>query len=302
MSSATNRRSSSGNTSHRRPTRRTKASRKLQDIQDDGQDLPPGVASPDAEMGPPPVPSLPTARQHQPNVTRPRKKNSKRPLSPEIIPRAPDGTLLPSFGPDTFTIYDWGRPLPTSFHDLSESRRSWKVAADKTDAETYIDDGSDDWCEVDGKSKGYPGASEEQRKTSMYYCVARIFVNRAKCAFRAGQPWADFELAEMAIDLQGIQDGLSNRLRLAIFDVIKARLCNEIWSEQHPSQCRSAGRKKVDSKFTTPAPSVEPEDERVGDPSLEVAGWLKDGDDEYATWHCIYRDDPRANDPDLIKK
>lgn len=191
---------------------------------------------------------------------------------------APDGTAVPSFATEHLAIYHWPAPNPTQSDcsALSQSRRSWKEKQDKADAkldqELFADD-ADDWSEFAGDPSLYDELERSQRE----FCIARTFINRAKRAFRAGKAWKSFEAEEEAMDSSQapqaekdpgrrktrLGEDLDNGVRLAVFDGLKERLCNEIWLEKYiPTAAFDCG----DSKMASGAATV------LGGEEAEVAG------------------------------
>ena len=203
----------------------------------------------------------------------------------KTIVRAPDGSIIPSFSPNTFMIYDWPPPKPKSFSNLSTGHAAWKKLVDQQERNWQTDDGADDWHDFAGRPENYPYTNEFFDRE---HCIAQTFVARAKRAFGACQPWEDFEKAEFAIDLKagaksetnltnghiGKAEGLDNELRIAVFNQLKKRLCNEIWLKEYPSQepvCPEdvkKGRKKVGfAPIGFSGPDIYPEE------SLDTEPW-----------------------------
>lgn len=128
---------------------------------------------------------------------------------------------------------------------------------EKEKAEDH-DDGSDDWSSFPDPSffVGH-GGMFDSHNNSIYHSIARVFVNRAKRAFRAGRPWWDFENEELSINPRSeaeaepdparrrylVKTILDPQTRLDVFNAIKVRLCNEIWLEEYvPPNARSTPR------------------------------------------------------------
>ena len=75
--------------------------------------------------------------------------------------------------------------------------------------------------------------------------VSSTFVKRAKRAFWAGKSWEGFIKTELSAVPD--EEELPNEIRLAVWERLKARLCEEIWLQPYPGQ---------DSKIPTPEADV----------------------------------------------
>jgi hypothetical protein len=146
-------------------------------------------------------------------------------------------------GPDQFAIYFWQTPIPKDFLDLPDSRKSWKARIDRVEKQKDLDDGADDW----------QGFNNNLANRS----IASCFMKRAKRAFWARKSWKEFEnqersLSSVTVDARGRPDpeALDNDRRMEIFEVIKVRLCEEIWLEPYVPEVS-----KKDSKSPIPANS-----------------------------------------------
>lgn len=151
----------------------------------------------------------------------------------KITEPAPDSP----YGLKKLEIYRWQYPAPTDFLTLSESRLQWKIKTDTEEAASDLDEGLEDWDLLDADSaEVYPSLSDFK------YSIARTFAIRAKRAFRAEKSWKTFADEEM----QAVCE--IHELRLAIFDDISPRLCNEIWLEAYP-RAPEVQESKRDSKI-----------------------------------------------------
>lgn len=188
---------------------------------------------------------------------------------------APDGTVIPSFAPELFVIYHWPAPKPAKkdFPQLSQSHRNWKKKQDQLEGrvDQFLDGpyDADDWTDFAGNPLLYDGDALATRE----YSIGRTFVNRAKRAFRRGWTWEMFEKDEEAIDsLKAanietnadrrallLEEHLDNDLRLAVFDALKERLCNEIWLEKYiPNEASLPQDSKANSRSATPSQAAPP--------------------------------------------
>nr|POE94572.1 hypothetical protein CFP56_16811 [Quercus suber] len=233
------------------------------------------------------------ARSDQPEATAPKVSYAR-------------GFLLPNFGPDTFLIYDWPLPRPQTFPAISDTYRTWKIARDKFEGDIDVDDGADDWYRFAGN------LDDHVSPRSFLYAITSVFLARAKRAFRAGRIWAKFEQKERSIDVSGmsrkicdpvarakwIREILDNDLRLAIFDTIAARLCNEIWLEEYvavdSSQSKRDSKVEFESSqlhkgaFEQPAEVFVPQGSSCEDDTsgrLRPKAWLRD---PHGMWQPIY--------------
>lgn len=211
------------------------------------------------------------------------KRPTKRPHA-ELEDKGPfhatNGMLIPDLSADNYQIYRFAPPRITNFPDISASRRAEKARLDKAEAAEYVDDGQDDWDEFAGSPEDYKTAGEGR----MARCIASVFMQRAKRAYRAGRTWRSFEDEELAIDTQAaaraesdarkrkvlLAEALCGKSRLEVFDQIKERLCTEIFLE-HYDETRLIGRE--DSIMALPPPVVDEIPEREKEKS--VAGWSR---------------------------
>ena len=145
-----------------------------------------------------------------------------------------------------------GNSTPRASGSASLKRKSsWDniLAHDFADADMV-----DDWTEF-----ATPGPSD---RTTLKSSVVSTFVRRAKRALRAGKSWQVFEEEERSIDSSENAKAetdpevkakleeyvLDNDVRLAYFDTIKERLCDEIWEEALPERAEPSKKRKKDSK------------------------------------------------------
>ena len=227
-----------------RPKRNIKRSRRAEDIADAGgyvRGLPSPEMANDKSF---------TRRATDSHPTYPSATPSSIDAMPAISRKASSvvssHTSLPSFAPNIFALYKWQVPRPTDFLDLSGSIRAWKRRVDEQEKARDIDDGSDDWDEFSGDPGTY-NHPHGHGTSAMEYCIANTFVHRAKRAFWAGKKWEEFEFQERSVDSEAkaktesdperrqiaLTLALDNELRLAVFDVLKYRLCEEIWLEAY---------------------------------------------------------------------
>ena len=246
-----------------RPRRVIKQSQKALAISSSGEKVPGLPPSSDpavqlsssshirAQREPSPSPSL-TQLDMAVNHSLPRMANSNSPR-------------MPAFSAAQFQIYNWRRPRPTSFANLSEERKAEKRRFDEQGKSTDIDDGSDDWYEYSGVREDYTSRDDG---FAMEHSIACTFMHRAKRAFWAGKSWVDFEFKERVIDSEAgarsekderkrallLEHALDNDLRLAVFDAVKKRLCEEIWLEPYrpATGLHLLPPSRTDSKVTTP--------------------------------------------------
>ncbi|KAK4553753.1 hypothetical protein LTR86_009251 [Recurvomyces mirabilis] len=160
------------------------------------------------------------------------------PPPPPIIP----GFHIPSFSPQTFMIYPWPFPRPRDFTKLYIHYREWKQREDVEKVKEVIKDGVDEWAELVIDPDFY--GSEQD----MHYSMGRVLVNRAKVAFCKGISWEKFVTDETRCTENDIP--LQFMLRMAIFERLAARLCNEIWSKEFPGPTWRAApvQERKDSK------------------------------------------------------
>lgn len=280
-----------GAESSERPRRTIKQSQKAQEILDAGESVPgrpssngpkPAFTQPSAGFGMTREPSLSTSSSNMPA----RKDTAKS-----------AGIAVPTFAAEKFMIYNWQVPRPKSFVDLSDSRKAWKGKVDQQEKARDIDDGSDDWYEFCGDRKLFKDHRGD--RFAMEYCIANTFVHHAKRAFWAGKSWQEFEVQERTINSEAqaraepgaakrailLEYALDNNLRLAVFNALKHRLCEEIWLEAYklsPAVLRLS-LPRADSKMPTPSPTVDPnaEQERRAPTTEEmengITGWSVDG-------------------------
>lgn len=187
------------------------------------------------------------------------------------------------FTHEKLRIYNWPYPHPTNFPNISQSQRDWKEKADATEAAADIDDGINDWHGLSGRRESYT-------LVSMEYSIASSWVKHAKRAFWTGKSWRQFETEQRAIDSEAMAKGipdpekrkvelswaLSNKFRLGIFELLKVRLCREIWLEEYVELPIVEDKEKKDSLgdvFTSIAPQAKarpaPEADGVGDSSVD---------------------------------
>lgn len=77
------------------------------------------------------------------------------------------------------------------------------------------------------------------------FCIAAsIFVARALHAYFTNRGWAEYERKEL--QAWSDEDELPKKIRLAIFDKLKVRLCKEIWIQPYPTNGA------LDSKISSP--------------------------------------------------
>ena len=210
--------------------------------------------------------------------------------------------FLPVFEWPRFCIYMWQPPRPKDFLNLPESRKACKRRTDDQEKSRDIDDGSDDWYEFSGIREDYNRLNDASiGEFRMEHVIAGTFVKRAKRAFWAGKNWEEFEFQERTTNTEAqaraerdpkrrkllMECMLDNSLRLAIFDRLKKRLCEEIWLEEYheaPGLVRFKMPKK-DSKVSSftggpyadlsqQQPAVEP---TAAERENGVTGWQMDG-------------------------
>lgn len=91
------------------------------------------------------------------------------------------------------------------------------------------------------------GDCENNAKT--FKIAFSVFVTRARRAYFAKKSWAQYEKKEL--EAETFEDSLPNKIRLAIFDRLKRRLCEELWMQPYPGAS--------DSRVPTP----ELEEQRI---------------------------------------
>ncbi|KAF2479601.1 hypothetical protein BDY17DRAFT_327554 [Neohortaea acidophila] len=284
--------------------RSVKRTQKAQELLDAGEHVP-GLGMPDQATEPPKVrPALTqTAPQKTAKVTPASRLAQTRappaagtPLSsvPRRLQQATqvnnpkmDSMTIPLFNPDTLRIYPWQPPYPTRFTALSDDRKNEKYKMDDAGKWEDINDGADEWSEFCGDRSCYP-ANDHRGGSAMEYCIASTFVHRAKRAYWSGKSWEEFEFDERTIDSEEqarteadgdkravcLATALDNRLRIAVFEGLKGRLCSEIWLKEHPG-LPSVVRTKVecwDSREPTPTlqvPRLTDEEARAAPTTVE---------------------------------
>nr|POE61043.1 hypothetical protein CFP56_64752 [Quercus suber] len=306
----------------RRSGRQIKATSKAEEARKHGVvGLPESSVSSPPEMSRASLLQESSSRKMAPNrpsrAARPRQATNTIASTPRVSHAR--GFTLPTFSPDAFFIYYWPCPRPQIFPAISETYRAWKLAQDKFECETDIDDGADDWNEFAGNLIDYESTER------FHFTIAGSFLARAKRAYRAGCTWATFEQGERRIDSSAkakmmadpaarakwVPEVLDNELRLAIFDVIAKRLCNEIWLEEYVVSQSSQGKR--DSKVEVSSGQTRHAghfDQSAAESALEQTpsyedefserpkptGWLQD---KLLLWQPIYGDEtnlPRGLD------
>lgn len=194
---------------------------------------------------------------------------SRPPQATQASKHPKDSMTIPAFSPDTLRIYPWQPPYPTRFTALTDDRKNEKRKLDEAGRREDINDGADEWSEFCGDRSCYL-ANDHRGGFAMEYCIASTFVHRAKRAYWSGKSWEEFEFDERTIDSEQqartetnvdkravlLATALDNRLRIAVFEVLKGRLCAEIWLREHPA-LPSVVRTKVerwDFMESTPTP------------------------------------------------
>ncbi|KAF2213234.1 hypothetical protein CERZMDRAFT_96897 [Cercospora zeae-maydis SCOH1-5] len=219
---------------------------------------------------PPDSPTMSTKAGERPAKRQKRADNDSRDRKPEHNdhtksnrPRcARNGMILPSFSPTEFPIYRWDAPAMnfSTFPDISSSRRAEKARKDDLERRTYIDDGADDWYAFEGQIASYTDPGEKDHG-QMARSIASTFIIRAKVAHWKSRSWAIFEDEELAVRTQAaaraepdpvmrqeLLDGsLCEVSRLQVFELIKERLCNEIFLEKYDHQRLAEERDRKDS-------------------------------------------------------
>lgn len=190
------------------------------------------------------------------------KTDNDRGASNSGLRRARNGMILPSFSPENFLIGRWNPPAMdfSSFPNISAGRRAEKARRDDLDRRIHVDDGSDDWYAFEGRVASYtePWGKDNGQ---MARAIASNFMNRAKVAHWASRKWADFEDDELTIRTQAaahaepdpvkrmelLADSLCEVSRLEVFELIKERLCNEIFLEVYDHKRLASERDREDS-------------------------------------------------------
>lgn len=244
---------------HRRSARKKRRTLKVKDIKESGEQIA-GLTALDSSSETERRPSSDsTIFGHQPGLKNPVSSDMPAFISKPIfgsVSRIPQG----AFDADKLAVYFWQSPHPKTFLNLSASQKAWKERVDQEDAMIDFDDGADDWCEISGNPVDY--IDHRRNGLAVEYRVASTFIKRAKRAFRAGKTWEEFELDERTIDSGSkagepdfwraeplIEQPLDNNLRLAVFDMLKPRLCEEIWLRPYQAPAANA---------EPPAPVVQP--------------------------------------------
>ncbi|KAM3423609.1 hypothetical protein BST61_g1033 [Cercospora zeina] len=232
-----------------------------------------GVNLKSAFQSPPDSPTMSTMPKRageRPAKRQKRAENDSRDGKPEhngrtksnLPRRAKNGMILPSFSPADFPIYRWNAPAMnfSTFPDISASRRVEKARKDALERKTYIDDGADNWYAFEGRIASYTDPGEKDHG-QMARSIASAFVIRAKVALWASRCWADFEDEELAVRTQAaaraepdpvmrqelLDDSLCEVSRLQVFELIKERLCNEIFLDKYDHQRLAEERERKDS-------------------------------------------------------
>jgi hypothetical protein len=201
-----------------------------------------------------PTPTKPSVK-----VTKPQKGNKKKAAKRAVPQKQPKEAptvkkdiqkSVPAdseFSAARFHIYEWQRPIPTDFLNLSDELKAAKALVDAGEGE--VDDAPelDDWHE-------FCGTDMMLLPIPLKMGIALNFVKRAKRAFRAGRSFASFEQEELAIDSKAganaikdpferaiaLKSALDNNTRLYVYEQLKVRLCHEIWLEPYPEVDASA--------------------------------------------------------------
>jgi hypothetical protein len=191
--------------------------------------------------------------QKQPKETPTVKKDIKKPVADD-----------PALSTARFHIYQWERPIPTDFLNLSDE---WKAAKAYVDAEEGKRDDApelDDWYE-------FVGTDNMLLPIPLKTGIALNFVSRAKRAYRAGRSFASFEQEELAIDSKAganaikdpferqlaLRDALDNDTRLYVYEQLKVRLCHEIWLEPCPEVDEAVPASRANLSFNDAGPSSQ---------------------------------------------
>jgi hypothetical protein len=170
----------------------------------------------------------------------------------------------PALSTARFHIYQWERPIPTDFLNLSDE---WKAAKAYVDAEEGKRDDApelDDWYE-------FVGTDNMLLPIPLKTGIALNFVSRAKRAYRAGRSFASFEQEELAIDSKAganaikdpferqlaLRDALDNDTRLYVYEQLKVRLCHEIWLEPYPEVDEAVPASRANLSFNDAGPSSQ---------------------------------------------
>ena len=197
-----------------------------------------------------PSPSKPPAKVTKSTKSNKRKTSKQaRPVPQRQLKEAPTVkkdiqnfvTDDPQLQAARFHIYQWARPIPTDFFNLS---KDWNAAKARVDAEEGERDDApelDDWHE-------FCGLDNMLCPIPLKTAVGLNFISRAKRAFRAGRSFASFEQEERTIDSRAgamairdpheravaLSSALRNADRMYVYNQIKVRLCHEIWLQPYP--------------------------------------------------------------------
>jgi hypothetical protein len=198
-----------------------------------------------------PTPTKPSTKVTKPQKGNKNKKKAAKRAVPQKQPKeAPtvkkdnqkkSVPVDPDFSAARFHIYNWERPIPTDFLNLSDSWKAAKAFVDGEEGERDDAPELDDWHE-------FCGTDSMLLPIPLKLGIALNFVGRAKRAYRAGRTFADFEQEELAIDSKAganaikdpveraiaLKSALDNDIRLYVYEQLKARLCHEIWLEPYP--------------------------------------------------------------------
>lgn len=150
---------------------------------------------------------------------------------------------LPDFDKIPDLIYPWpsdnDQRNSGSFLPLSNRLRALKTKMDAREKDFVGTAFLDEW-------ENFVNPYEQDQDNSRFVdVVSRICITRAKRAFHASKTWTEFEKQELRAWTD--EEELPKVVRLAIFDRLKVRLCEEIWLQTYPDP--------RDSKI--PSPEVE---------------------------------------------
>jgi hypothetical protein len=204
-----------------------------------------------------PTPTKPSTKVTKPQKGNKNKKKAAKRAVPQKQPKeAPtvkkdnqkkSVPVDPDFSAARFHVYNWERPIPKDFLNLSDSRKNAKAFVDAEEGDRDDAPEFDDWDE-------FCGTDSMLLPIPLKMGIALNFVGRAKRAFRAGRSFADFEQEELAIDSKAganaikdpveraiaLRSALDNGIRLYVYEQLKVRLCHEIWLEPYPEFDESA--------------------------------------------------------------
>lgn len=244
----------SGDANNRRSQREIKPTGRLRELLEAGESVP-GVSS--ALLSADSTTSHGLTQPSLSDMVLPKAGPSVRRTSALFVQKsAYKGMSVPSFGPDIFVIYDWQEPKPTDFLNLTERRKAWKRRVDQIEKEADIDEG-DNWHDFSGNRDLYP--AHLRCGFALEYAVADVFKMRAKRAFWKGKTWSQFAFEERNFDSESTakaetdpekkrilsEEALDNWLRLRIFDMLKQRLCEEIWLQEYKDTPGECGRERI---------------------------------------------------------